>query len=164
MLQSRTLSRSLTVSFLCLSLLTVTSSGQTPSSVVPDISARLAAIEKAVEAKRRELNVPGLSIVIVQDGRTLLLKGFGLRDVKRKLPVTPDTLFPIASCTKAFTAMAAVIAVDEGKLSIDDSPKKYLPYFKLTDPDADAQVTIRDLLSHRTGIGEDDARIWVLGH
>lgn len=132
-------------------------------SSAPDaasLSARLAAIEKAVEAKRQALNVPGVSLVIVKDDQAVLMKGFGYRDVEHHLPVTTDTLFAIGSCTKAFTGLAAVIAVDEGKLSLDDAPKKYLPYFKLADPEADAQVTLRDLLSHRTGLPSDEGRFW----
>src|SRR5262245_58228518 len=69
-----------------------------------ELSAKLAAIEQAVEEKRRSLNVPGLALVIVKDDRVILLKGFGLRDVAAKLPVTPETLFAIGSCTKTFTA------------------------------------------------------------
>ena len=80
-----------------------------------------------------------------------LQKGFGLRDVERNLPVTADTLFAIGSCSKAFTAMGVVISQDEGKLSLDDSPKKHLPYFKLQDPEADAKITVRDLLHHSWG-------------
>jgi CubicO group peptidase (beta-lactamase class C family) len=127
-----------------------------------DLSSALAAIEKAVEVNRRILKVPGAALFIVKDDRVVLLKGFGVRDVEKGLPVTPDTLFGIASCTKTFTAMAAVTSADEGKLSLDDSPKKFLPYFKLGDPEADAKVTLRDLLSHRTGLkdhGNDDA--WI---
>jgi CubicO group peptidase (beta-lactamase class C family) len=118
----------------------------------PELAAALAAIEKAVEERRQSLHVPGAALVIVKDEQIILLKGFGLRDVERKLPVTPETLFGIASCTKTFTALAAVISADEGKLSLDDSPRKYLPYFKLRDPEANAQVTLRDMLSHRTGL------------
>jgi CubicO group peptidase (beta-lactamase class C family) len=114
----------------------------------------LEAIEKEVEEKRRKLNVPGAALVIVRNDRVILQKGFGLRDVAAGLPVTPETLFAIGSCTKTFTAMAAVISADEGKLSLDDAPKKYLPYFKLRDPEADAQVTLRDLLCHRSGLEE----------
>jgi len=116
--------------------------------------AALEAIEKAVEEKRQSLNVPGAALVIVRNDRVILQKGFGLRDVAAGLPVTPETVFAIGSCTKTFTAMAAVISADEGKLSLDDSPKKYLPYFKLRDPEADAQVTLRDLLCHRAGLEE----------
>lgn len=117
-----------------------------------DLASALAAIEMAVEEKRQSLRVPGAALVIVKDDRIVLLKGFGLRDVERKLPVTPDTLFGIGSATKTFTALAAVISADEGKLSLHDSPKKFLPYFQLRDPEANANVTLRDLLSHRTGL------------
>jgi len=123
-------------------------------------SARLAAIEKAVEEERQQLKVPGLSLVIVKDDQIALMKGFGLRDVEHNLTVTPDTLFVMGSCTKAFTAMALVMSQDEGKLSLDDSPKKFLPYFKLVDPEADANVTLRDLLCHRTGLGYEGESIW----
>jgi CubicO group peptidase (beta-lactamase class C family) len=118
----------------------------------PELAAALAAIEKAVEERRQSLHVPGAALVIVKDNQIILLKGFGLRDIERKLPVTPETLFGIASATKTFTALAAVISADEGKLSLDDSSRKYLPYFKLRDPEANAQVTLRDMLSHRTGL------------
>ena len=118
----------------------------------PELAAALAAIEKAVEKKRQSLHVPGAALVIVKDDRVVLLKGFGLREVERKLPVTPDTLFGIGSSTKTFTALAAVISADEGKLSLEDTPRKFLPYFKLRDPEANAQVTLRDMLSHRTGL------------
>ncbi len=128
----------------------------------PDLAARLAAIEKAIEDKRKELGVPGLSLVIVKDDKVIYLKGLGLKDIERKLPVTPDTLFAIGSCTKAFTAMAAVMSAEEGKLSLDDSPKKYLPYFKLQDPEANAKITIRDLLRHNSGLDRTDL-IWYTG-
>jgi len=127
------------------------------------LSSALTAIEKAVEEMRRSLKVPGAALVIVKDDQVILLKGFGVRDVEKGLPVTPDTVFGIGSCTKTFAAMSAVISADEGKLSLDDSPKKFLSYFKLRDPQADAQVTLRDLLSHRTGLkefGGDDAVDW----
>jgi CubicO group peptidase (beta-lactamase class C family) len=95
------------------------------------LAEKLAAIEKTIEEKRNELGVPGVAVAIVKDDKAVFQKGFGLRDVERNLPVTADTLFAIGSCTKAFTAMAAVISQDEGKLSLDDSPRKHLPYFKL---------------------------------
>ena len=66
------------------------------------------------------------------------LKGLGFKDRERQLPATPDTRFGIGSCTKAFTAMLAVMAQDDGKLRLDDPPRKYLPYFKLADPASDA--------------------------
>ena len=127
-----------------------------PTSSVQDYSVALAAIEKAVEQKRQELGIPGVSLVIVKDDKVIYTKGLGVKDVERKLPVTPDTLFAIGSASKAFTGMLAVMSADEGKLSLEDSPKKFLPYFKLRDSDADAKITIRDLLSHRSGLNRTD--------
>jgi CubicO group peptidase (beta-lactamase class C family) len=125
-------------------------------TAAPDIPARLAAIEKAIEEKRKELHIPGVSFVIVKDDKVIYAKGLGLKNVERNLPVTPDTLFAIGSSSKAFTALSAVMSVDDGKLSLDDSPKKFLPYFRLRDTEADAKITIRDLLSHRSGLDRTD--------
>ncbi|MBV8857190.1 MAG: serine hydrolase [Acidobacteria bacterium] len=127
-----------------------------------DLDAKLAAIEKAVEEKRQALGIPGLSLVIVKDDKVIYLKGLGYKDFEKKAPVTPDTLFAIGSSSKAFTAMLVAMAADEGKLSLDDSPKKFLPYFKLQDPDADARITLRDLLSHSSGLNRTDLA-WVSG-
>jgi CubicO group peptidase (beta-lactamase class C family) len=128
----------------------------TSQTTAPDLSARLAAIEKALDERRRELHIPGVSFVIVKDDKVIYVKGLGLKDVERNLPVTPDTLFAIGSSSKAFTALSAAMSADDGKLSLDDSPKKFLPYFKLRDPETDAKITIRDLLSHRSGIDRTD--------
>ena len=117
---------------------------------------QLAAIETTIDARRKELGIPGLSLVIVKDDQIIYIKGLGLKDIDKKLPVTPDTQFAIGSASKAFTAMAAVISADEGLLSLEDSPKKFLPYFTLRDPDAAAKITLRDLLSHRSGLNRTD--------
>ncbi len=116
----------------------------------------LAAIETAIDARRKELGIPGLSLVIVKDDRVIYMKGLGLKDFDKKLPVTPDTQFAIGSASKAFTALAAVMSADEGLLSLEDSPKKFLPYFTLRDQEAAAKITLRDLLSHRSGLNRTD--------
>lgn len=128
----------------------------TVQTTAPDLSARLAAIEKALDEKRKEYHIPGVSFVIVKDDKVIYMKGLGLKDVERNLPVTPDTLFAIGSSSKAFTALSAAMSADDGKLSLDDPPKKFLPYFKLRDAETDAKITIRDLLSHRSGIDRTD--------
>ncbi len=127
-----------------------------------DLQAALAGIEQAVEQRRQELGIPGLALAIVRGDEVIYNRGLGRRDVAGNLPVTPNTRFAIGSCSKAFTAMAAVIAADEGKLSLDDHPRKYLPYFKLQDPEADEQVTLRDMLSHQTGLAGTDMA-WYTG-
>lgn len=121
-----------------------------------DFQASLQAIEKRIETRRQELNIPGLSIAIVKDGETVFMKGFGYKDFERKKPVTPDTQFPIASTTKAFTALSLLMLEDEGKLSLDDNPKKYLPYFRINDAEIDKNITVRDLLSHSSGLPRTD--------
>ena len=126
------------------------------TATASDYTAPLAAIEKALDDKRKELGIPGISLAIVKDDKIIYLKGLGVKDFERNLPVTPDTRFPIGSSSKAFTAMLAVMSADQGKLSLDDSPKKFLPYFTLRDPEAAAKITIRDLLAHRSGLNRTD--------
>jgi len=129
---------------------------QTAATTATDYSAPLAAIEKAIDDKRKEFGIPGVSLVIVKDDKVIYLKGLGVKDFEHNTPVTPDTRFAIGSATKAFTAMLAVMSADEGKLSLDDSPKKFLPYFTLRDEEAAAKITLRDLLSHRSGLNRTD--------
>jgi CubicO group peptidase (beta-lactamase class C family) len=131
-------------------------SAQATGAVAQGLDARLAAIEKAIDDKRKEYGIPGVSLVVVKDDAVIYMKGLGVKDFEKKLPVTPDTLFAIGSATKAFTAMTLAQQADEGKVSFDDSPKKFLPYFKLYDPEANANITIRDLLCHRSGLGRTD--------
>ncbi len=129
---------------------------QPTRATATDYTGALAAIEKSLEEKRKELGIPGMSLAIVKDDKVIYLKGLGVKDFERNIPVTPDTRFAIGSSTKAFTAMLAVMSADEGKLSLDDSPKKFLPYFTLRDEEAAAKITMRDLLSHRSGLNRTD--------
>ena len=133
-----------------------------PVAVKDDFAARLVKVQKDLDAKREEFHVPGAALVIVKDDKIVAIQGMGLRDVERKLPVTPQTLFAIGSSTKAFTAMTALMSVDDGKLLLSDSPRHYLPYFKLKDPEADAKITVSDLLCHRSGLERTDLA-WYTG-
>jgi CubicO group peptidase (beta-lactamase class C family) len=119
-------------------------------------AAALQKIEEKLDARRKELGIPGVSLVIVKDDQIIYLKGLGYKDFEKQVPVTPDTQFAIGSATKAFTALTVLMAQDEGKLSLDDSPKKYLPYFHMYDPDTDKNITLRDLLSHSSGLNRTD--------
>lgn len=121
-----------------------------------DYTAALEVIEKTLDEKRKELGIPGVALAIVKDDQIIYLKGLGYKNLDKKLPVTPDTRFAIGSASKAFTAMLAAMSADAGKLSLDDSPKKFLPYFTLRDQDAAAKITIRDLLAHRSGLNRTD--------
>lgn len=116
------------------------------------LTAQLMKVESILMEQQNAQHIPGLAFAVVKDDQVIYLKALGLRDREQQLPATVDTVFPIGSCTKAFTAMAVAISQEEGTLSLDDSPHKFLPYFKMADPEADAQVTLRDMLSHRTGL------------
>lgn len=116
-------------------------------------------IDSVVAQTMKAWQVPGLALVIVRDDRVVHLKGYGVRELGKPAPVTADTVFPIASCTKPFTTLAMGMLVDDGKLGWDDPVRKHLSYFHLADPCADAAVTLRDLLTHRTGVGGHDL-IW----
>jgi CubicO group peptidase (beta-lactamase class C family) len=96
--------------------------------------------------------VPGLGIAVIEDGKVVFSEGFGLRDIKQGLKVSPHTLFPIASCTKTFTAVSLAILMDEGKLGWDIPIREYFPSLRLYDEYATNHITIRDLLAHRSGL------------
>jgi CubicO group peptidase (beta-lactamase class C family) len=113
-------------------------------------------IDEVVEKALKEFQAPGAAVVIVRDGEIVYLKGFGVREKGKPEKVTPDTVFPIASCSKAFTATAIAMLADEGKLKWDDKVREHLDYFRLSDELADRDVTLRDLLCHRTGMPRHD--------
>ncbi|MGH9948072.1 MAG: serine hydrolase, partial [Pyrinomonadaceae bacterium] len=116
----------------------------------------LATIEEKVEARRKELGIPGMSLVIVKDDKVIYSKGLGYKDFENKIPATADTQFAIGSSTKAFTALSVLMTDDEGKISLDASPKTVLPYFKMYDPETDKNMTIRDLMTHSSGLNRTD--------
>ncbi|HKS26637.1 MAG TPA: serine hydrolase [Pyrinomonadaceae bacterium] len=110
-------------------------------------------VSQYVTALLKKLPVtPGLSVAIVRGDKIVFAKGFGYRDVKAKLPVTAKTQFYIASTTKSFTATAARLLADEGKLDLDAPIKKYFPTLSLKAPLSAEQISVRDLLTHRSGI------------
>lgn len=112
----------------------------------------LNALDPQVETMMRQWNLPGLTLGIVKDGEILLTKGYGLRDAAENLPMTPSTILPIGSVTKSFTSLALAMLADDGKLDPDRPVVAYLPELKLFDPETTRQVTVRDLLCHRTGV------------
>jgi CubicO group peptidase (beta-lactamase class C family) len=114
------------------------------------------AIDALVRNALKAWHVPGAAVAVVRDGEVVYLKGHGVRAVGGREAVTPDTVFPLASCTKAFTTTALAMLVDEGKLAWDDPVRKHVSFFHLSDPLADRDVTLRDLLCHRTGLGGHD--------
>lgn len=109
-------------------------------------------VRKAVE----DWDATGLAISVVKDGKLVFAEGYGVRDVEAGGAVDEHTRFAIGSTTKAMTAAALGMLVDEGKLSWDDPVTKHLPWFRLKDPWVTREITVRDLLTHRAGLGNAD--------
>ena len=110
-------------------------------------------LDSLVGRAMRTFQVPGLALAIVKDGRVVCAKGYGMRVAGTQPAVDANTLFAIASNSKAFTAAALGILVDEGKVSWDGKVLDYLPGFRMSDPYVTAEFTVRDLLTHRSGLG-----------
>lgn len=100
----------------------------------------------------RQLRVPGMAVAVVRGGRVLYRQCFGIRDLGENKPVTPDTAFYIASCTKSFVATAIAMLAEQKKLDLDAPVKSYLPRFRIADPELSQKLTVRDLLCHRYGL------------
>lgn len=113
-------------------------------------------IDAAMNDAVKFWQTPGAAIVVVKDDQVIFIKGYGVRDVKTKEAVTPDTVFAIGSTTKAFVTGAMAMLVDEGKMSWDDPVRKHVSYFRLGDPLANDNVTMRDIVTHRTGLVRHD--------
>lgn len=131
-------------------LLTATIPAKYAFAEVP-LENRLELFCKRIDERRQELHIPGLALAVVKNDKVVLSRGFGFADVENERPVTPETLFAVGSTTKAFTATAIGMLVDEGKMQWDDPVVKHLPYYDVPVDDNDQAVTIRDLLCHRSG-------------
>lgn len=138
-------------------ILFVTASCQNQTGAIePRISGVTGELETAILLALNEHNVSGLSIALVRGGRVVYSKGFGSRNLEKGLAATADSLFAIGSTTKAFTAAAAAISVDDGLITWDHPIKEVIPEFRLLDPSASDQASLRDLLLHRTGLPRHD--------
>jgi CubicO group peptidase (beta-lactamase class C family) len=115
--------------------------------------ANLAKLGADVERVMKLFDVPGIAIAIVKDGQVLAARGFGVRKLGAPEKVDGKTLFEVASNSKAFTAAALAMLVDEGKLAWDDPVTKHLPDFQMYDAYVTHEMTVRDLLTHRSGLG-----------
>ncbi len=125
----------------------------------PGVTKKLGDFDSYMASLLHDWNTPGVGVGIVVKGRLVFAKGYGYRDYEKKLPVTPATLFQIASNTKLFTTVAVGLLVDEGKLDWDKPIRQYVPSIQFYNQDLDNSVTMRDMLSHRTGISRHDM-IW----
>lgn len=117
---------------------------------------KLKDLDELVNKYLKDWNVPGVGISVVKNGKIVLAKGYGYRDVEGKLPVTENTLFAIGSCTKAFTAIDNCILVQKGELNLDKPVINYMPTFKMYNDYVTMNMTARDLLTHRSGLPRHD--------
>jgi CubicO group peptidase (beta-lactamase class C family) len=119
-------------------------------------------VDELVENTLKSFNVPGIAVAIVKDGKVVLSKGYGVKSILTNEKVDANTLFGIASNSKAFTTAAIAMLVDENKLNWDDKVIQYLPNFKMYNDYVTKEFTIRDLVTHRSGLGlgAGDLMIW----
>lgn len=117
------------------------------------VTAPPADLDAYVRRVMRTFEVPGVAVTIVKDGKPIVAKGYGVRRLGEPAPVDARTLFGIASNTKLFTATALGLLVEEGKIEWDAPVVRYLPGFQMWDPFVTRELTIRDLLVHRSGLG-----------
>lgn len=110
-------------------------------------------LDARIEALRKQFGVPGASIAIVENGATTLAKGYGVRRLGSPEPVDADTIMTIGSTTKAFTVADLALLADQGKIHWDDKVIDHMPWFQMYDPWVTREMTIRDLLVHRSGLG-----------
>ncbi len=113
-------------------------------------------LDQYIEEALAAWHIPGAAVAVVQGDDVIYARGGGMRNVETREPMNPDTVFPIASCTKAFTSMGAALLVDDGVLEWDKPVRHYLPEFKLSDSYISEKITIRDLLCHRSGLPRHD--------
>src|SRR5689334_25186001 len=118
---------------------------QEPPSFIKD------SLDVYVERSLTEWQIPGVAVCVVKDGKVVLMKGYGVKEMGTNDKVDENTLFMIGSNTKAFTATALALLDAEKKLSLDDKVQKWLPDFRMYDPWVAKEVNIRDLLCHRLG-------------
>lgn len=139
-------------------LAAIIASGATPNvarAQRPDLAALDAYIANAVKA----WGIPGLAISIVKDDSIVFARGYGVREVGKRDPVDAFTLFAIGSTTKAMTALSLLMASDDGAVRLGDPVLRYLPSLQLYDPVMTRELTVRDLLTHHTGLPGSD-QLW----
>src|SRR5258708_15530450 len=124
-----------------------------------DVSKKLEGFDDYMAKVLKDWNGPGIAVGIVAGDKLVFAKGYGYRDYEKKLPFTPGTVCPIASNTKLFTAVAAGMLVEDGKLTWDKPVRESVPTLRFYNEQLNNTVTLRDMLSHRTGITRHDT-IW----
>src|SRR5208282_276344 len=125
----------------------------------PDVASKLQGFDAYMEQVLKDWNTPGIGVGIVVNDKLVFAKGYGYRDYEKKLPFTPATLCQIASNSKLFTAVAAGMLVEEGKLTWDQPVRESVPTIQFYNDQLNSNVSLRDMLSHRTGVTRHDS-IW----
>ncbi|MBV8587479.1 MAG: serine hydrolase [Verrucomicrobia bacterium] len=144
--------------FLAVTLLITAAIFRTNAAEI-NVPARLEGFDEYMAKLLQEWNAPGVAVGVVVNDKLMFAKGYGYRDFGQKLAFTPETLFPIASNTKLFTAVAAGMLVEEGKLTWDKPIRDAVPEIRFYNDDLNRTISLRDMLSHRTGITRHDS-IW----
>jgi CubicO group peptidase (beta-lactamase class C family) len=125
----------------------------------PDISSVFNPIEDAIGSIMKFFELPGLAVGIVKKGETVYARGFGVKNIATREPVTPSSLFHMASISKTFVCTAIMQLIEKGKISLSASVVTYLPYFKLDD-DRYTSITIQQMLSHLSGMPDVESYDW----
>jgi len=133
-----------TLTFFCYGILLIAQENKLPVFITDSL-------ENYITKGMKDWEIPGLSVGIIQNGKVVFLKGYGVTKIGGKTPVDENTLFMIGSNTKAFTGLAIAMLQEDGKLSLNDKVQKWMPEFKLKNALASNEVIIADLLSHRIG-------------
>lgn len=118
---------------------------------------KIKGVDKELTTVLEKSKAAGFAIAIVKGDKMVYAKGFGYRDLENKLPVTTNTVFPIGSVTKAFTASLIGILEDQGKVNLNESPRTYIPELQFFNSEMNAQITLKDLMTHGTGLPRHDA-------
>jgi CubicO group peptidase (beta-lactamase class C family) len=137
-------------------LLTLCLGNAIAQNKITSIQEKIEAIDKELSTVIEKSKAAGFAIAIVKGKEIIYAKGFGYSDLENKIPVTPNTVFAIGSTTKAFTASLMGILEDEGKVDLDESPRTYIPELHFFNSEMDAQITMKDLMTHLTGLPRHD--------
>src|SRR5450631_468992 len=113
---------------------------------------RFAGLDTAFARVLKDWHAAGFAVAVVEKNKVVYAEGFGYRDYEKKIPVTPNTLFAIGSCTKAFTASLIGMLNKEGKIDLDKPVRNYMPDLKFYNNEMNDHITLRDMMCHRTGL------------
>jgi CubicO group peptidase (beta-lactamase class C family) len=124
-----------------------------PLQIFSQITLQGKNIDTYIEESMKRWNIPGMSVAVIEDGKVTYMKGFGVRELGKTDKVDENTLFAIASNSKAFTGLSIAMLESEGKLNLNDKVSKYIPGIKMYDPNTTELLTIKDVMTHRVGLG-----------